>query len=338
MVSVCDKDWILNTLSHRESERVPFNFSFVPPVQRRLEEYYSTNDLEQTFGLPIRMSGPKSIKPLYAHPDDFGATATDEFGVVWATNPNDRGQPIGTCLSEPELGAYSFPDARSTHRYDGLPEWCTANAEHFLVLWVGDLWERATFMRGMENLLLDVVHNRTFVADLLWGIATYVLETMEVLDTCSFDCIALSDDYGSQKAMLISPDTWRELVKPCLRAVYAKAKQQGRYVFHHSCGNIEPIIPDLIDVGLDVLHPIQPEAMDILRLKREFGRDLCFCGGVGTQQLLVGQDCSGVREHVKMLKSEMGRDGGYILEPGITVQVDVPLGNIVAMVDEVLRW
>jgi uroporphyrinogen decarboxylase len=144
----------------------------------------------------------------------------------------------------------------------------------------------------------------------------------------------LSDDYGTQRGMLMSPAHWRELVKPCLARIYGLAKSRGLAVFHHSCGNILPIIGDLVDLGLDILHPIQPEAMDILLLKREFGAQLTFCGGLSTQGLLVSATPDEVRREVRRLKREMGRGGGYILEPGITIQADVPRANLIAMIDE----
>jgi uroporphyrinogen decarboxylase len=144
----------------------------------------------------------------------------------------------------------------------------------------------------------------------------------------------VSDDYGTQSGMIIAPRDWRSLVKPRLAEIYSRARRQGRSVFHHSCGNILPIIPDLIEIGLDILHPIQPEAMDPKMLKREFGRDLTFCGGLGTQRLLPRGTADEVRGEIRRLKRELGRGGGYILEPGITVQADVPLENMVAMIEE----
>ena len=93
----------------------------------------------------------------------------------------------------------------------------------------------------------------------------------------------------------------------------------------------------MIDIGLDILHPIQPEAMDILKLKSEFGRHLTFCGGVGTQDLLPYGTAQEVQKEVRRLKRHMGAGGGYILEPGITIQADVPLENVLAMIDESRR-
>jgi uroporphyrinogen decarboxylase len=189
-------------------------------------------------------------------------------------------------------------------------------------------------MRGMEDLLLDVIMNPGFVEQLLEELTTYILQTMEVLlGRFEFEAINLSDDYGTQNAMVMSPLHWRRLIKPCLSRIYSLAKKHERDVYHHSCGNIIPIIGDLIDTGLDILHPIQPEAMDIHRLKREYGRDLTFCGGISTQGLLRTATPEQVKQEVRKLKRTMGVGGGYLLESGITIQADIPPANIFAMID-----
>lgn len=323
------------TLEHKEPKAIPYDFMFTPPIQESLKKHYGQADLEQALGFPIRMSGPVSVKPLYADPAKFGESIKDEFGVVWSTNSIDRGSPIGPCLGQGDLSNYTFPDASEPYRFKELPEWCEQNKEHYTIIWVGDLWERATFMRGMENILLDVALNPKFVEELLRGLGDYVLQTMQILfEKCEFDAIAISDDYGTQNSLVMSPTDWRRLVKPCLREIYSMAHKHGRSVFHHSCGNNHPIMADFVDIGLDILHPIQPEAMDIFRLKREFGRHLSFCGGISTQKLLLHGSVDQVRAEVKRLKEQMGKGGGYILEPGITIQADVPLDNVIAMIEE----
>lgn len=337
-----DRDWIQRTIKHRETDAVPYNFMFSPPAKRVAEEHYG-EDLEESLSLPLRMSEPKSIKPLYADPDRYGDTITDEFGVVWSTSRIDRGSPVGPCLPEPDLSGYVFPNPTEASRFTDLGDWSAQQADHYRIIWVGDLWERATFMRGMESILMDVIMNPMFVRDLLEQLTEYILETIRVvMGKGRFECIALSDDYGAQRGLLMSPEHWRRFVKPCLARIYGLAKSHGLAVFHHSCGNIVPIIGDMIELGLDILHPIQPEAMDILFLKKEFGKHLTFCGGISTQDLLVSGTPDQVRREVQWLKREMARGGGYILEPGITIQADVPRQNLMALIDEArqdaLRW
>ncbi len=149
-----------------------------------------------------------------------------------------------------------------------------------------------------------------------------------------FDGIAVSDDYGIQNSMSMSPEAWRRFIKPRLSEIYEVAKNHNKTVFHHSDGYIYPIIGDLIDIGCDILHPIQPETMDVLKLKREFGNHLTLWGGMRTQDLLVWGLPEEIRKEVKNLKRELGRGGGYIMGNGITIQADVPLDNMVAMIEE----
>lgn len=332
-----NRHWIEMIINHIDTGRVPFNFSFTPPARYALEEYYDS-PLENVLDFPIRMSGPKSIKPLYADPEIYGETTGDEYGVSWSTSRLDRGSPVVPCLKEADLTGYRFPDAGAEYRFEDLGDWCRANKEHYRILWAGDLWERATFMRGMEEILLDLAFNRNFVGDLLEGIAAYILQTIDIMaGRFDFEAIALSDDYGTQTSMLMSPRDWRELIKPHLVEIYGRIKSHGHKVFHHSCGHIYPVIGDMIDAGLDILHPIQPEAMDITEIKRDFGRHITLCGGLNTQELLPRGTPQAIREEIARLKRDIGAGGGYILEPGITIQADVPLANMVAMIEEARR-
>jgi uroporphyrinogen decarboxylase len=329
-----NREWLQRVLNHEHDLPVPYNLPLSPPARRKLETHFGTTDIEAHLDLPIRMSGPGSIKPLYASPQEYGSRIKDEFGVEWTTNEIDRGSPVGPCLAEPDLTGYTFPDPAAPYRFEHLGDWCRDNAENYTVLWVGDLWERATFMCGMEKLLLYVALEPDFVDRLLQGLADYILQTMASLfDRFAFDAIALSDDYGTQRSLIISPDAWRRFVKPRLAEIFTAAKRAERAVMLHSCGNVRALVPDLIELGLDILHPVQPEALDVLELKDRFGSRLTLCGGLGTQDLLVHADPQDIRDEVRRLTRDLGAGGGYILEPGITIQADVPLENILALIE-----
>jgi uroporphyrinogen decarboxylase len=331
---MANKHWIERVLEHADDVPVPYNLPLSPVPRRLLEEHFETGDVEAHLDLPIRMTGLKSIKPLYAPPEQYGDRVVDEFGVAWTTNAIDRGVPIGPPLKKPSLDRYTFPDPAAEYRFQDLVEWCRRHEDHYTILWIGDLWERATFLCGMERLLLYVRAEPGFVGSLLDRITEYILDTLSILlQRFSFDGIALSDDYGTQRSLVMSPADWRRLVKPRLAAIFGRAKSAGKTVFLHSCGAVAALVPDLVELGLDILHPIQPEAMDILQLKREFGKLLTFCGGLGTQDTLVRATAEKIRREVRRLKKQMGRGGGYVLEPGITIQADVPLVNILALID-----
>lgn len=333
-----DRIWIKKALSHQETEFVPYHFSFTPQAKLRLEKYYDTKSLEDKLEVPIRWGMLKSIKPIYADPKIYGKYIKDEFGVTWSLSDLNRGVPIKPCLSEPDLSNFNFPDPREAYRFEDLKDWCIENGSHYLMILVGDLWERATFMRGMENILLDSILNQKFVLKLLRGITDYILETMKIIfQKFNFDAFGLSDDYGSQKSLLISPDNWRKFIKPFLVEIFTLAKRYNKDMLLHSCGNIYDIVGDLIDIGLDMLHPIQPEAMDIFKLKKNFGKYITFSGGVRTQDLLPRGTIVEIRDEIKRLKQKMGKGGGYILEPGIGIQEDVTPNNFNAMFEEVRK-
>jgi len=329
-----DQKWIKDTISHRTNNRgVPYHFDFTPPASEKLARYFGDPDLENILGLPIRWAGPKSIKPLYADTKTYGKVLKDEFGVTWNISDKDRGTPI-PCLAESDISKYKFPDPYESYRFEDLYEWCNENATHYRVIWAGDLWERATFIRGMENLLMDVATNKNFVKKLLRGIADYFIATMELMnERFDFEAFSISDDYGTQSDLMISPADWRSIIKPYLLEISKVAKKSGKELMIHSDGNIYSIIGDLIDIGIDIIHPIQPEAMDVYKLKKEFGELVTFEGGLSTQKLLSFGTPEEIQREIEKLKGKIGKNGGYILEPGITLQGDIPLENLIAMIE-----
>jgi uroporphyrinogen decarboxylase len=182
---------------------------------------------------------------------------------------------------------------------------------------------------------MDVALTPGFVERLLRGIADYILGGMEILfDRFEFEAVAVSDDYGSQRDLLISPSDWRRFIRPLLEEIYGYARKHGRSVLHHSDGNICSIVGDLVEMGCDILHPVQPEAMDVFRLKREFGDDLTLMGAMRTQDLLPSGTPEEIRDEVRRLKDGLGVGGGYVVGNGITILGDVPIENMAAMIDE----
>jgi len=169
-IKLNDKQWIYETLSHNETERTPYHFDFTPPTKKKIVDHFGSENIEDILGLPIRWGGPSTLKPLYADPDTYGNTLKDEFGVIWGLSKNDRGAPLVPSLLKPNLAGYNFPDPLEDYRFSDLGEWCFTNEDHFRVIWVGDFWERAGFMRSMENLLLDLTLNKGFVSELLGGL------------------------------------------------------------------------------------------------------------------------------------------------------------------------
>jgi len=335
-----NKEWVKRVISHEEGLPVPYAFAFSPPARKLAEEYYKQGPIEEVLNFPIQATFLNETKPLFADPAIYGEKVKDDFGVVWKTNYIDRGVPIVPCLIKPSLKGYKFPEASASYRFEGIGKWCIKNKEYFKVIWIGEgeLWERVCFMRGFENAFLDLILNAKFFEELLIQLTDYHLETMKILfERFEFDAIGLSDDYGSERSLLISPSQWRKFFKPHLKKIYNFAKKNGKKVVHHSCGHVYPLIGEMIDIGLDILHPVQPEAMDIYRLKKEFGENVTLWGGLGTQKLLPYGKIKEITDEVECLKKELGKGGGYILGGGLTIQADVSIERIIALMDEAKR-
>ena len=326
------RELVIAALDHQETERVPYNFMFSPPARRALEDHYGVTDLQHHLGIGLYLFACFG-KPLYALPSEHGPSITDEFGVVWATSYIDRGYPIRHPLAAPTLRGYRFPDPLAPARWENLPDGLARHADEYRVAVIGDLWERAHFMRGLDALLMDLYTAPEFVHELLDAICEYNMATLERMVGFRPDCVFISDDYGFQDRLMMPPEKWREFVRPRLARLLSAAKAHGLSTMLHTCGNVSEIVPDFVDLGLDILHPIQPEAMDVFELKREYGCDITFCGGISTQQTLPFGTPEEVRAEVLLKAEQLGRGGGYILEPGITLQADVPLRNLVALVE-----
>jgi uroporphyrinogen decarboxylase len=151
------------------------------------------------------------------------------------------------------------------------------------------------------------------------------------------DAVGLTEDAGSEHSMILGPDLWREMIKPRLARIYGRIKRAGKTCYFHSCGHIRPIIPDLIDIGVDMIQPLQPEAMDIFELKREFGKDICLVGGISTQKTLPFGTRQQVIDEIDLCLENMAAGGGYILAPAKPILPGVPVENAVALIDRFVR-
>lgn len=190
-------------------------------------------------------------------------------------------------------------------------------------------------LRGMEATLLDMVEDAELASEMFRRAADFSIELGE--EACRrfpLDWFWTGDDVAGQRAMMFSPTTWRTLVKPHLRRVFDVGRRHGLPIAYHCCGALRPIIPDLIEMGLNVLNPVQSNCpgMEPLELKREFGRDLAFMGGVDTQELLPNGSAAEVRRATTRLIDGMtAGGGGYILAASHTVSPETPEENIFAM-------
>ncbi|MCZ7547391.1 MAG: hypothetical protein M5R40_29470 [Anaerolineae bacterium] len=201
------------------------------------------------------------------------------------------------------------------------------------------LFERLWMLRGFENVLVDPYLDEVQFGRLRDRIVEYNLSIIDQWIARDVDSVYFSDDWGSQRGLLISPDDWRRFYKPAYKAMFDRVRAGGAHVWMHLCGNILAILPDLIDIGLNVLNPVQPQAMDVRKLAAEFGGRVCFNGGVDVQGTLIHGSTDAVRREVHTLVDLFGRfNGGYIGGTSHTIMPETPLDNVIALFEAFLEY
>ena len=263
----------------------------------------------------------------------------DEYGVIYRRGSIPYVER--PALLGPSLDGYTFPDLTTDEHFEHLDAWLDTHANRYRIVQLGMMFfERAWWMRGMENFFMDLHLEPAFCEEMLDGLMDVCLGVIDRLLADygdRIDAIGMSEDYGTERNLMISPETWRHFIRPRIARAFERIHQGGKHVYLHSCGHITEIIPDLVDLGVDMLQPIQPEAMDIFELKRQFGRDLCFAGGIGTQKTLPFSSVREVRDAVKRCLDVMADGGGYIMAPAKPIMAGVPIENAVALLDSFVK-
>jgi uroporphyrinogen decarboxylase len=187
----------------------------------------------------------------------------------------------------------------------------------------------------MEDMLMDFVEAPRKAHAILERITQVNLVMIRNLTAAGADIIHLGDDVGTQHGMMMSPAVWREFLKPRLAREFEAAKEMNPDVmtFYHSDGRITDIIPDLIEIGLDILNPVQPECVDPVEMKQTYGDKLAFWGTIGTQTTMPFGTPDDVRDTVKAMVDKVGYDGGLVLAPTHVLEPEVPWANIDAFVE-----
>jgi uroporphyrinogen decarboxylase len=184
----------------------------------------------------------------------------------------------------------------------------------------------------MQNLLMDFYDHPKFVQELLNTIADYNIAQVKEALKYDIDAVYFGDDWGQQHGLQMGPKLWRNFIYPVLERMYRAVHEGGKYVFIHSCGDVDELFDDLIAIGLNCFNPFQPEVMDVAALLQKYRGRLIFHGGLSTQKTLPYGSVEDIRTETRRLL-DLGREGGYIFAPAHDVEGDVPLENMLAFVE-----
>jgi len=331
------KEAVRKAIGFQDARPVPYWIDFTPGAYRKLQKHLRLEDLTDFLGnyaIDVFTNAVHGVLPA----DLRGDVWVDDFGVTWKGAGVDRGSPGEHPLTEPSLKGYCFPDPDDSRRFSHLDSFLAQNRDLFVVASVdfGLLFERAWYLRGMADLLMDFYINPAFVEDLLDHLVDYYVRSIShVSEFKGIDAVCLIDDYGIQQGLVMSADMWRTFIKPRLATIVAALERHGLIPHLHSCGNVTELIPDFLEIGIRMLDPLQPEIMDVREIKAQYGKQLALLGGFSTQQIIPYGTVDEVRNHVENLLQILGAGGGYIAFNSIPLQQDVPLENVLAILDVV---
>jgi uroporphyrinogen decarboxylase len=290
---VTSKEIVLRAIERSGPPRVPIN--------------YCNRDFESS---DVLCTG-------WAEARDFVSSepGMNEWGYAWASLDRTMGQPHTHPLADwSRIESYAPPNPYAPGRLDHISGWATENRDRFLRFSVGiSGFNQATFLRGFETFLMDLCEapeRAERVLDIVFGVENALID--QVADA-PVDAISFADDWGTQNGLMISIGQWRSVFRPRYSDQFARVHNAGKKVWFHTCGNVWPIIGDLIDAGVDVIELLQPDIFGVERLASEFGGRVCFCCSVDHQRRAVSGTRDEIMAYTRLLRDRLGSfNGGFI--------------------------
>jgi uroporphyrinogen decarboxylase len=336
------------TLTHKERLRRAVTYQPVDHLPTQIN--YTGRQgahMAQHFGvsladLPVRLDNHLRRLDL-TYPSRLsvdGQARFDWWGAGFDTQEEGYFVRVSPLQENKDLDAFTWPDPHDPHILDDAARIMARDgAEYFIVPNFGwALFERAWSLRGMVEFFIDMGRDPGYAGELLDRITEIQLVLIRRFIDLGVDGGYFGDDYGGQANMLISPKMWRTLIKPRLARLFAPFRQAGLPVMMHSDGHIEAILPELVEIGLTVYNPVQPEVTDFAWLRQTFGDRLAYYGGVSTQTTLPFGKPDDVREAVSKAARELApNDTGLLIAPSHRMMVDIPMANVEALLEAFAR-
>jgi uroporphyrinogen decarboxylase len=330
---VTNRERVLAAIQHRSPDKVPYDIRFTQPAHARMAEYYDDPGFEEKLGNCFTWLRPHPPEARYTRVDPD--TWRDEFGVEWDRRiDRDIGVVCNRLVTPENIESFEFPDPDDPARYESFDEVIASSRDNALLVSLGfALFERAWTLAGMENILMAMVADKPFINRLLDRILEFNLGIIERACAHDVDIFRFGDDWGHQRGVLMGPDLWREFIKPRFRQMCQLVKSKGKFTMLHCCGKVDELFPDMIECGLDVFNPFQPEVMSVYRMKQRYGNALTFYGGISIQRSLPFGTVQQVKDEVRRLLDVVGENGGYIASPSHDIPRDARPENIAAMIE-----
>jgi uroporphyrinogen decarboxylase len=344
------RERVVTAMRRGRPDRIPKHLDFTPPQEEQFRLRTGSDDPSEYFRLEPRHAGIAPTRQQRDFSRYLGDVPNldshDEWGIGYISagfyHFNRMVHPLRNARTPSDIANYPWPDMLAPYRWADVPQKVRAWQERGYPVCAGppgQLFETSWYLRGQEQLLIDFYDNPDLATAILDTLKYILMEGSIRLAQAGIDVLCLGDDVGWQKAMIMSPDAFRKWLKPRYAEIFEAARRckPDILIYFHSDGNIEPIIPDLIEIGLDILNPVQPECMDPADIKRRYGDRLAFWGTMGTQSTMPFGTPDDVRHTVKERIETVGPEG-LLLAPTHVLEPEVPWENIVAFVEAVEEY
>ena len=345
------RERFFSAMRRKDSSFIPFEFNLCPSQFKEFKKRTGIEDYAEFYNFPARGFSVEciikenrfsryyeSMENILVWPD-WGVG--DKKGSV--EHFTEMQHPMMNFENIEEFENYPYPDPIKDYNWEGYKSKVDSIKGRDLIAVASmemTIFEIAWYLRGMENFMIDMVINPELALYHLDKITEIRCEMAKRYAESEVDVLRLGDDVSTQLDMMMNPDMWRKYFKPRLASVIKAAKNVNPdiMIFYHGDGNLQKIIPDLIEAGVEILNPIQPECMDPVEIKKEFGDRLSFWGTVGTQSTMPFGTAEEVRKFCTEMIESVGKGGGLFLAPTHLLEPEVPWENIEAFIETVVRY
>jgi uroporphyrinogen decarboxylase len=333
-MNITRKERMRRAVNYEAVDRIPTQINYTTGMGQKIADHFKIS----VDGLP-EFLGNHMIRVDLRYPgrlSDDGEVKFDWWGVGFDTKEEGYFAAVSPLQEKSELDNHLWPDPHDPQLLKDAEQIIEAYGDtYFLTPNFGFvLFERAWTLRGFEQFFMDMATDPGFTNDLLDRITEIQLALIHRYLDLGVDGGYFGDDYGAQKNLLFSPRMWRKFIKPRLAQLFAPFRERGLPVLMHSDGQIQKILPDLVEIGLTTLNPVQPEVIDHAWLRENFRGDLAFYGGISTQTVLPYGSPDEVRKAVSDCAAELSPDGtGLLIAPSHRMMTDIPMVNVAAMLD-----